>query len=317
MTKYAILQNVVATIYLVLIAFIRVIADLSTVQTARVSQSILAVLMLVSYARMWRLLPDVAQLQQLPPGGSIITIGFIQNWNTLRAICKHYGKTLLCFFGAVAFGYSSAIAFTSVAISFMDYQMEMNAREIITIIFVVLIATLPGARVGQWVTEKTNPKHSWMLNMYIFSATVIIGALVLTGPERKVYLCPFAIVWGVMLGWFHPPIDIFFSLGIPVGQEAEFSGLYSYSNHILSWAPPLIFTVLNEAGVSMSYGLISLITFFVISLILLHLMVPWNEVLEVARKSKVHPIPGVGNNKSETKHNSDHNSLLYEEIEMV
>lgn len=64
----------------------------------------------------------------------------------------------------------------------------------------------------------------------------------------------------------------------PVGQEAELSGFFVFSTNILVWLPPLIFTVMNQSGVNMRWGLISLVIFFGIAIGLLSLMDKWEKV---------------------------------------
>jgi MFS-type transporter involved in bile tolerance (Atg22 family) len=55
---------------------------------------------------------------------------------------------------------------------------------------------------------------------------------------------------------------------MPCGQESELMGIYIFAGQILAWLPPLIFTAMNEAGVSMRWGLFSDAMFFLIALVI-------------------------------------------------
>lgn len=56
------------------------------------------------------------------------------------------------------------------------------------------------------------------------------------------------------------------------GQETELMGMYVLSGQILSWLPPAVFTVLNELGFPMAYGLGSLCLYFGAAMLFLRLM---------------------------------------------
>jgi MFS-type transporter involved in bile tolerance (Atg22 family) len=71
---------------------------------------------------------------------------------------------------------------------------------------------------------------------------------------------------------------------LPKGQEAELSGFFVYCTQILTFLPPLIFTVMIESGINMKWGLMSMIIFFVIAIGFLCLVSPWEEVLKESAK---------------------------------
>lgn len=71
------------------------------------------------------------------------------------------------------------------------------------------------------------------------------------------------------------------------GHEAEFAGFYAYCTIILAWFPPLIFSLLVEAGLDQKYGVIAVSGFFTIALIMLSMAAPWEEILEETRNASV------------------------------
>lgn len=71
---------------------------------------------------------------------------------------------------------------------------------------------------------------------------------------------------------------------VPAGQESELSGFFLYCTQILSWLPNLIFTLMNEAGVNLSWGGIHLNAYLLVALICNQLMLPWDECVSIARQ---------------------------------
>jgi hypothetical protein len=58
-----------------------------------------------------------------------------------------------------------------------------------------------------------------------------------------------AVFWGFALGWFYSGEQLFLSWSMPGGQEAKLTGLFVYCTIILTWLPPLIFSIIVENGI--------------------------------------------------------------------
>jgi len=74
---------------------------------------------------------------------------------------------------------------------------------------------------------------------------------------------------------------------IPKGQEAEMMGMFLLCNQILSWSPPLLFTVMNENGFDMAYGLASLNIFFFLGFVFLMLMGDFEKAVEDVKRIRL------------------------------
>merc|ERR1712154_349276 len=118
-----------------------------------------------------------------------------------------------------------------------------------------------------------------------FSPAESLKQLVFVDETKKWLIYIFAILWGIGLGWFYATETLFFSMILPKGQEAEFTGFYVNCTMILVWLPPLVFSIMNEAGINMRWGLASFDIFFIIAIGLLCMVSPWNEVLEEVQKN--------------------------------
>ncbi len=70
-------------------------------------------------------------------------------------------------------------------------------------------------------------------------------------------------------------------------------GAYLFFGQILSWLPPLIFTFLNEAGISIRISMLSLLIFWFISVICLQFMGPYENALRQADEAIEDSSPAV------------------------
>jgi hypothetical protein len=72
-------------------------------------------------------------------------------------------------------------------------------------------------------------------------------------------------------------------------------GFYMFCGQIFAWAPSLIFTILNEAGVSMRIGFGLLGFIFLGALICYYMMGDYAEAVGAAARLRVDTIPSVAN----------------------
>ena len=65
------------------------------------------------------------------------------------------------------------------------------------------------------------------------------------------------------------------------------AGFFLYCTQICAWLPPLIFTVMNENGISLQWGGIHLNIYFALAFIFYCFMAPWDECVEAAKTNKM------------------------------
>lgn len=269
--------------FLIINIALRLALGLGEVTAAQVSQGISVVWLCVTFIPAWRKMPHVEALQKKPENKNLLVIGFSQNWKTAKGINRYYGSGLRWFLLAVVFAEAGANAFTVVSVTFMVEVLGMDGNQVGIVFLVTLLSTIPGSKLGEIISQKTCPITSWKINLVTFSLITVVGVFVLTGEERQTIIYVFGILWGLMLGWFYPLQNVVFTMSLPKGHDSELSGFYTYCRSILTWLPPLIFTVMNESGLHMKWGLLSLVIFLFIGLVFLQLMAPWEEVLQEAK----------------------------------
>ncbi len=274
--------------FLLVVTILSITLGLGDVVAAQMSQSINVVWSGVSFFLSWRLLEPVKARHVLPEGQTLLTQGFSQVYHTACNVNRLYKRGTRWFFLAVIFAEASANAFTVVAVVFLDEQLGMSFTDIGIFFFVSLVSSIPGSFVGAFVTRRLDPKRSWQVVMSLMYLWTAAGAIVMDYLPRD--LSYLAYVWGcgvgMLLGWFYPTESLFFCMCLPKGQEAELSGFLVYCTQILGWLPPLIFSVMVEARVSQTYGVVAVCTFFLVAVAILEFAAPWNEILEESGREK-------------------------------
>merc|ERR1712232_659049 len=181
------------------------------------------------------------------------------------------------------FAEAGANAFTVMGVLYLNETLKMGGAEVGLASLVLLLSTVPGPKLGEFITKKTNPNTSfklYMVSVVIFTAA---ASFVLDSPERKNFAYLWAVFWGISLGWFYPTENVFFAMSLPQGQEAELAGFFIYCTQIIVWFPPMLFTWLNESGLNQKWGLMSMNNFFLIAIGLLTRIKPWDEVIKEAK----------------------------------
>ena len=235
----------------------------------------------------WKLLPHVEPRDSLREGQRLVTAGFTKVFQTAREINANYKHGARWFFLAVIFAEAGANSFTIVSVVFLDEQLGLSGTEIAIFFLVTLIFTVPGSKIAAYITRKTDPRRSWQMAMGVLFAWTVGGALLLDViPSYLAYVWGCGI--GLLLGWFYPTENLFFAMCLPKGKEAELAGFFVYCTQILGWLPPLIFSIMVEADVSQTYGVIAVAAFLLVAIVLLHFAASWDDILEDSgRKGEV------------------------------
>jgi UMF1 family MFS transporter len=262
-TYFFVVLYVSTLIFMVEVLTVGGIMDVGDIGMARISQTITAATAAITFSVSWKyLFRDRPALSVVPPGMNLVTCGFRKILKTWSLIQREHSaiKWLML---SVMFAESATGALITIATTYMKEVLKMDSTEIGIVFFLVLVMGIPGSKLGGYLTiNLRNPITSAKLCDVFFIGTTVLASLALTGPEDRHMTFIFGALWGLGLGWLHPVhVTAYISI-IPTGQEAELMGMFLLCGQILAWLPPLVFTILNELGVDMAYGLGSLNLFF-------------------------------------------------------
>jgi len=268
--------------FLLVIAVIAFVAKTDAVVTGQISQALNTFTSILFFGIGWlKYMTPRPATRDLPEGQNLLTEGFREIWHTSKKIQRHFKKGLRWYYLALAFAEATAQAVTTAAIVYLNDTLKLDSLQISLFFLITLAGTLPGTQVGWLVTSKSNPNTSWKLCMVYLCVVLVIGALVLEDLPKY---CSF--IWGLCvgigLGWFYPTENMFFSMCLPKGQEAELAGFYVYCSQILAWLPPLIFTLMLQYNIAQKYALIATSMFFLPAIGFLMCAASWDEIVEEA-----------------------------------
>jgi MFS-type transporter involved in bile tolerance (Atg22 family) len=224
--------------------------------------------------------------QKVPQGQSLLIHGFVKVGVTVKTLNRDFRKGLRWYFLGLIFAEAAVNAFTVVSVVYLDEHIGLTGTEIGIFFLLTLLASLPGSRLGAFITHRTDPSRSYRLSMACLFLVTAMGA-VLVDLTTKSIAYVWAVFTGVLLGWFYPVENLYFSMALPKDQEAEYSGFFVYCTQILGWAPPLLFSILVEANVSQTVGVISVALFLLIAICILSFAAPWPEILEESKPKQV------------------------------
>jgi MFS-type transporter involved in bile tolerance (Atg22 family) len=277
--------------FLVLVSVLSYVLGISkdSVQTARLCQALNFSIICIFFGLGWQRMPSRKATRKLPEGmGGFRTIvyGIRQNIRTAASIHRDYKKGLRWYLLATMFAQASVAALTSTSVVYLSTEVGLNATDTLLFFLVVLIGTMPGTKVASLVSKLVNPNTSWQLSMVSLFAAVVTGAFTLGDAPNKYLSLVWGFFMGIVLGWFYPTENLFFSCILPKGQEAEIAGFRVYCSTILAWMPPLVFSTLVENEIDPKWGLTFMGSFILIAAALLRFAAgTWEEILQESGRS--------------------------------
>lgn len=108
-------------------------------------------------------------------------------------------------------------------------------------------------------------KNFLMCIAYTLVITIFLISF-LYDPSHANLAYIFSVIYGIAYGWYYPSSNGYFVSLAPQEKVTELWGFNSFCSVSLSWAPPLIFTSLNESTGNLRLGLIGTVGFLFVGL---------------------------------------------------
>ena len=242
------------------------------------------------YAWAWRVLPSRPALHPLPlstPVHRLFLAGFRKLLKTTVHMFSDF-RELAVFLISVSFAEAGNLTFATLAVTYTTTTLKMTTSESGILFAIVLIFAVPGAILwNKFVTSKIGKIKSCMLGTLLWGVVTTIAPFFMQNPSQKTNSYIFGAIWGFLFGAYGPPQSAVYVSMIPRGQESELMGVYIFAGQILVWLPPLIFSIMNERGVNMLWGLFMDACFFYVAFIIMFFYVypRYDRAVEKARKS--------------------------------
>ena len=253
-------------VYIMVVVILSVALSLGPVDTGRVAQAIAAtagaVLLTMAYGRF----RDRPASSTLPEGHSLMYAGvrkLATTWTELGEHAPQAQKFLIC----IMLMDAATGSFTNLAVTYLNQALGISGFMVSVFILVVLLFGIPGALVHRTLCDAYGHKKNMMGVLAYWVVLTSIFIAVLRGPEQSDIAIAFAPLYGIGYGAMYPAMNGFFAALVPVGRDVEMWGWNIFAALVLSWVPPLIFTVLNESGAGLGVAMIPLLAFHLLSLL--------------------------------------------------
>ncbi len=196
---------------------------------------------------------------------SILTlakIGFKNTFSTIKAVKKY--KTIALFLLALYFlddGLVTLFAFISI---YAVTTLSLTISEVLKVYVIVQIIGFPSAVFFGWLSDKKGHKKILLTTIGIWGLVVIALTLV----TSKALFYPIAIATGLIIGASQAIPRAWLSNLIPKDKRCEFFGFNGFASKISATVGPLIFGTVSTLTGNQRFAMLSLLPFFLISLII-------------------------------------------------
>ncbi len=208
--------------------------------------------------------------EQDAKGKSLVTVGFVELWRTLRELAG-LKYTLLFLAGYLLYndGVQTVILNSSIFLSqelFISKGLESDPTFLLMIFVIAQVCALIGALAFERLSRVIGTKRTIILCLAIWSGIVIFAYGFLESVFQAQIMAAFI---GLVLGPTQALSRSLFSQMIPKSRESAFFGLYEISEKGTSWIGNLVFAVVVGTTGSYRQAILALIVFFVAGMVIL------------------------------------------------
>lgn len=211
---------------------------------------------------------------RVPPqnanGKSLVKIGFVELWKTLRELAGlKYTLLFLCGYLLYNDGIQTVILNSSIFLSqelYISKGLESDSTFLLGIFVIAQISALIGALVFERISRVIGAKRTIIVCLAIWSGIVVFAyGFLQTALQAQIM----AVFIGLVLGSTQALSRSLFSQMIPKSRESAFFGLYEISEKGTSWIGNAVFAAVVGTTGSYRHAILALIVFFVAGMVIL------------------------------------------------
>ncbi|KAL3795336.1 hypothetical protein HJC23_009509, partial [Cyclotella cryptica] len=293
-TSFAVVQFATYVVYAVIIVGITAAMGRTddSIFTAKLAQSISFVVTTVVWGYAWsKLMGHRPATTELPEGSNLIATGFRNLYRSGIHVWNNH-RSLAWFYIAIAFSESAVQALVVIATTYSIEVLDFSSFDSgISFLIFVFFSSI-GCYIAPMSVRRINPIRSDQLCLFLIGLFTALASAFVKSVDQKMLFFVFTMLWGICGGWKYTIERYLVCNIIPKGQDAELMGMYLFAGQCLAWLPPLVFTAMNEAGVSIRISMVSLVLFWIIAVAFLQCMGSYHSIVrEVSEPPSESPPP--------------------------
>lgn len=208
----------------------------------------------------------------LPPGRSYLTVGFTELSSTFRELRRlPHTMRYLASYLFYNDGIQTVITMAAVLIEqelFRARGLEPDRAFLVGLILVIQFSAILGALLFERAAALVGTKRAILVSLALWSGVVIYAYAFLQTTAQAWVL---GAIIAVVLGGSQALSRSLYSRMIPRGREASFFSIYEISERGTSWIGPIVFSLVISLTGSYRQAVLSLIVFFLVGMLGLHL----------------------------------------------
>ncbi|MBM7551122.1 MFS transporter [Thalassobacillus pellis] len=193
---------------------------------------------------------------------SYAAIGFQRVGQTFREINQY--KQLFIFLLAFWL-YNDGISTIIKMATIYGRDIGINSNDLILALLITQFVGIPFTFVFGWLASKITAKRALSLSLIVYIIIVVIGYFMTSALHFYIL----ATCVGMVQGGAQSLSRSIFGRMVPDDRHAEFYGFYGISSKFAAIFGPFLFAIVGQLTGSSRYGILALVTFFVVGLILL------------------------------------------------
>mmetsp|Transcript_2408 Transcript_2408/g.5000 ORF Transcript_2408/g.5000 Transcript_2408/m.5000 type:complete len:539 (+) Transcript_2408:58-1674(+) len=219
-------------------------------------------------------------------GGMLITRGYKKLAKTY-ALFQGPFQPCRTFLITVTLSEAAAVAFATIAVTYMKEELEMSPSETSSVMGIAIVTAIPGSVLAAKISQRCGFLNSQKYAL-LFWTTCCMTFSAIVRKENYSVSYYFGVLWGIGFGWIYPiQRNVWYSI-VPAGYESEMTGVYLFAGNVITWLPPLVYSVLNQADAPMRYGVVANGLFFFTAFLIVHfsLQKNYDKVVEESTKTR-------------------------------
>eukprot|EP00594_Rhizosolenia_setigera_P001057 CAMPEP_0178943398 /NCGR_PEP_ID=MMETSP0789-20121207/2565_1 /TAXON_ID=3005 /ORGANISM="Rhizosolenia setigera, Strain CCMP 1694" /LENGTH=517 /DNA_ID=CAMNT_0020622989 /DNA_START=208 /DNA_END=1761 /DNA_ORIENTATION=+ len=170
---------------------------------------------------------------------------------TLLMIYREYNGLFYFMVALIPFA-NSVASIGNIGVTYITLYLQASNAEITLSAVLLSLFGVIGSRIQPIICRKLGHLKEMKLNMILWMLILFSIAAFVRKQEHLKRFFVIAAVFGIVWGWSLPSMRTIYIILMPKGREAEIMGIYMFCTAGFLWAPPLLFTILNESGLQMN-----------------------------------------------------------------